>query len=174
MEENKNGARALDGWKTNANEILTTPVTCYGPSWTKNRAHFFDLSFFPYFFLSPFCNTTVRKPHGYNRYTWRGDDEERVARIDAQNPVRFILHRVFELVEILVEKGIVNNTRIVSFLRRLFTSSPIKLVSIRERRPRNSEKKKKKRYKLLSRSNYTIKISKTGRTVCSSENHSLA
>lgn len=43
-----------------------------------------------------------------------------------------------------MEKGIVNNTRIVSFLRRLFTSSPIKLVSIRERRPRNSEKKKKK------------------------------
>lgn len=110
-EGNKNGARALDGWKTNANEILTTPVTCYGPSWTKNRAHFFDLSLFflLFFFLffSPlsllFCNT-VRKPHGHNGYTWRGGKRRwggkssRRELMWKRNPVEprvFILHAAF-------------------------------------------------------------------------------
>lgn len=61
---------------------------CYGPSWTKNRAHFFDLSlffsYFSFFFFLPSLSffatlsgnrmaiTDTRDEGG------RGDEEERV------------------------------------------------------------------------------------------------
>lgn len=57
-----------------------------------------------------------------------GDDEERVARIDAQNPppppVYFILHRVFERGNSRGKKIVtIIRRNHVSFLRRLFTST---------------------------------------------------
>lgn len=108
-EGNKNGARALDGWKTNANEILTTPVL-WPQLDQESRSFFRSLSFFLLFFFlffSPlsllFCNT-VRKPHGHNGYTWRGGKRRwggkssRRELMWKRNPVEprvFILHAAF-------------------------------------------------------------------------------
>lgn len=72
---NKNGPRQADREgrrKTNANEILTTPVTCHGPSWTTDCAHFFFSTLFsPRFPLSP-LTTQSRNRVAVTSTRWRG------------------------------------------------------------------------------------------------------